>query len=315
MGLHAVGSIRVLRVQCWSLAAASLHCSALVVIGKIAILAEAFRVVSDTFVRALPSFLGTSLAMIAVDAHALGIVGLVGVRASHNYSLLVDLVRTVQALNFIAIGRTPVKLVFIEIAFLISDGRLLIISEAFLWIRVVLIGDDSHRQILEGVALICLQVRGSFHWGRLLHCWPLLERNLDKSLRRCSNGVSTFMIDSFCSVKMFLFQESTLQECFIHGYLIFVQLIKRVMLFFLQIEHDAKFLERGRDLSSSLGLSESQLLALGVVHGTVSRCDNFSYFHGILQIEQRHCLGYWWPRGLFRNILILSSWISFGVKW
>lgn len=112
--------------------------------------------------------------MVAVDTHALGIVGLVGVRASHDYTLLVDLVRTVQALNFIAIGRTSVKLVLIEIAvdlidlvmikaFLISDGRLLIISEAFLWIRVDLIGDDSHRQILEGIALICLQVRGSFH--------------------------------------------------------------------------------------------------------------------------------------------------------
>lgn len=56
----------------------------------------------DIFVRALPSLFRSALAMIAVDAHALGVVGLVGVRASHDHSLLVDLVRTVKALNFIA---------------------------------------------------------------------------------------------------------------------------------------------------------------------------------------------------------------------
>ena len=55
----------------------------------------------DIFVRALPSLFRSALAMIAVDAHALGVVGLVGVQASHYHSLLVDLVRTVKALNFI----------------------------------------------------------------------------------------------------------------------------------------------------------------------------------------------------------------------
>ena len=62
-------------------------CAVLVVAGEVAVLAEAFAVVGLARVRAQPRFLGAASAMVAIHAHALGVVASVLVRAEHNLPL------------------------------------------------------------------------------------------------------------------------------------------------------------------------------------------------------------------------------------
>ena len=52
---------------------------------------------------AFPGFLGAAETVIAVDAHALGIVRLVRVRAASDRPLLVDLLRVVKTVYIVAI--------------------------------------------------------------------------------------------------------------------------------------------------------------------------------------------------------------------
>ena len=71
--------------------------SALVIAGEVAELAEALRVVHLILMRALPSLLCTAASMVAVDAHALGVVALVGVRAQEDFLFLSNLVASWDA--------------------------------------------------------------------------------------------------------------------------------------------------------------------------------------------------------------------------
>ena len=59
----------------------------LVVVGKVAIFAQAFGVVSLTSMRTKPGFLCTATSMVAVDAHTFGIVSLIGMWAVCNLPL------------------------------------------------------------------------------------------------------------------------------------------------------------------------------------------------------------------------------------
>ena len=54
-------------------------------------------------VWALPGFLGAALAVVAVDAHALGVVGLVSMGAVDHFALL-DVVRAIDARYMLRIG-------------------------------------------------------------------------------------------------------------------------------------------------------------------------------------------------------------------
>ena len=59
----------------------------LVVVGKVAIFAQAFGVVSFTSMRTKPGFLCTATSMVAIDAHTFGIVSLIGMWAVGNLPL------------------------------------------------------------------------------------------------------------------------------------------------------------------------------------------------------------------------------------
>ncbi len=83
--------------------AASFDRPALVVVSEVAVLAKAFRVVGHCLVGAFPGLLGATETVIAVDAHALCIVGLVRVGAACDCALLVDLFRVVKAVYIVAI--------------------------------------------------------------------------------------------------------------------------------------------------------------------------------------------------------------------
>ena len=62
--------------------------SVLIVAGKVAELAETFRVVHLVRVRALPCLLRSATTMVAVHAHAFGIVALVLVGTTHDLLLV-----------------------------------------------------------------------------------------------------------------------------------------------------------------------------------------------------------------------------------
>ena len=81
----------------------ALDCTIFIVARQIAVFAEAFRVVGFRGVRAIPRFLGATLPVVAVDAHAFGIVRLVCVGAVNDFALLY-VVRTVYAGHLLAVG-------------------------------------------------------------------------------------------------------------------------------------------------------------------------------------------------------------------
>ena len=71
--------------------------SALVIAGKVAELAEALRVMHLILMSAFPGLLCAAPSMVAIDAHALGIVALVSVRALDYFLFLPDVIASWDA--------------------------------------------------------------------------------------------------------------------------------------------------------------------------------------------------------------------------
>jgi len=88
----------------WSgtLHSCSLGGATLIVTTEVAVLAESLRIVGFASVRASPGLLGAAAAVIAVSAHALGVVLAVSVRTVGDRLLGQFVVRPWDASNFIA---------------------------------------------------------------------------------------------------------------------------------------------------------------------------------------------------------------------
>ena len=82
---------------------ATLDSAILIVVSEIAVFTEALGVVRFVGVRAIPCFLRATLSVVAVDAHALGVVGLVSMGAVDNLALL-DVVRAIDARYMLDVG-------------------------------------------------------------------------------------------------------------------------------------------------------------------------------------------------------------------
>ena len=71
--------------------------STLVIAGKVAELAEALRVMHLASMSAFPGLLCAAASMVAIDAHALGIIALVSVRALDDFLFLPDVIASWDA--------------------------------------------------------------------------------------------------------------------------------------------------------------------------------------------------------------------------
>ena len=90
----------MLIIYAWS---STLRCSDFIIIREVAILAEAFAIMSLTVVRACPGFLRPAPSMIAIYAHALCVISTVGMRAVQDLPLVKLLVGAWDARHLVTV--------------------------------------------------------------------------------------------------------------------------------------------------------------------------------------------------------------------